>query len=167
MLPGQVTIIPVFLIFKFLGWLDTLKPLIVPSYFGGGAFAIFLFRQFFLTIPKEFDEAAKIDGANSLWIFFRIILPLSRPVLVTMAIFSFLGSWNDFFGPLIFLNSSEKFTLALGLTYFQRIVGVGATEPTEHLLMAAAMTMTIPCLVLFVVLQRYWVRGIVMTGLKG
>jgi ABC-type glycerol-3-phosphate transport system permease component len=167
MLPWQVTIIPVFLIYKFLGWLDTLKPLTIPAYFGGGAFAIFLFRQFFLTIPKELDEAAKIDGANSLWIFFRILVPLSRPIFITMAIFSFLGSWNDFFGPLIFLNTAEKFTLPLGLTYFQQMVGVGATEPTEHLMMAAAMAMTAPCLVVFLVLQRHFVRGIVMSGLKG
>jgi ABC-type glycerol-3-phosphate transport system permease component len=167
MLPWQVTIIPVFLIYRFLGWLDTLKPLTVPAYFGGGAFAIFLFRQFFLTIPKELDEAAKIDGANSLWIFFKVLVPLSRPIFITMAIFSFLGSWNDFFGPLIFLNTTEKFTLALGLTYFQRMIVVRGAGPMEHLMMAAAMAMTIPCLVLFLVLQRYFVRGIVMSGLKG
>jgi len=166
MLPGQVTIIPVFLLFKALGWLDTLKPLIVPSWFGGGAFAIFLFRQFFLTIPKELDEAAKMDGANSLWIFARILVPLARPAFVTMGIFSFLGSWNDFFGPLIFLNTTEKFTLALGLQYFMRIVTAGG-KPTEHLMMAAAMFMTFPCLLVFVFLQRYWVRGVVMSGLKG
>lgn len=167
MLPGQVTIIPVFLIFRTLGWLDTLKPLTVPAFFGGGAFAIFLFRQFFLTIPKELDEAAKIDGANSLWIFFRVIVPLSKPVFVTMAIFSFLGSWNDFFGPLIFLNSEEKFTMPLGLSYFQVLAGVGSNEPTQHLLLAAALTMTIPPMIIFLVLQRYFVTGIVMSGLKG
>jgi multiple sugar transport system permease protein len=166
MLPPQVTIIPTFLLFKFLEWLDTLKPLIVPAYFGGGAFAIFLFRQFFLTIPRELDEAAKIDGANSLWIFFQVLVPLSKPVFVTMGIFSFLGSWNDFFGPLIFLNTTEKFTMALGLNYFRRIVTTGG-QPTEHLMMAAAMTMTIPVLVVFLVLQRYWVAGIVMSGIKG
>src|SRR5215212_11573313 len=166
MLPSQVTIIPTFLLFKYLGWLDSLKPMIVPAYFGGGAFAIFLFRQFFLTIPQELDAAAKIDGANSLYIFFRVLAPLAKPVFITMSIFSFLGSWNDFFNPLIYINTVEKFPLALGLTYFQR-VAISAGPSTEHLLMAAAMTMTFPCLVLFVILQRYWVQGIVMTGIKG
>lgn len=166
MLPNQVTVVPMFLLFKFLGWLDTLKPLIVPAYFGGGAFAIFLFRQFFLTIPRELDEAAKIDGANTLWIFARVLVPLSKPIFTTMAIFSFLGNWNSFFYPLIFLNTTEKFTLALGLSYFQRVASMGG-KATEHLLMAAAMTMTFPCVVLFLVMQRYFVRGIVMSGIKG
>ena len=166
MLPPQVTIIPTFLLFKFLGWLDQLRSLYIPPWFGGGAFAIFLFRQFFLTIPKEFDEAAKIDGANSLWIFFRVLMPLSVPVFVTMGIFSFLGSWNDFFGPLIFLNTTERFTLALGLTYFQRVVSIGG-RPTEHLMMAASMVMTFPCLLVFLLLQKYWIQGIVMSGIKG
>lgn len=166
MLPAQITIIPRFLLFKSLGWLDTYKPLIVPRYFGGGAFMIFLFRQFFLTIPREFDEAAKVDGANSLWIFARILVPLSTPVFITSAIFTFLSNWNDFFGPLIFLNTMEKFTLALGLAYFRNIPEVGV-EATEHFMMAAAMTMTIPCLVVFLILQRYFVRGMVMSGLKG
>ena len=166
MLPPQVTIIPTFLLFKALGWLDTLKPLFVPAYFGGGAFAIFLFRQFFMTIPKELDEAAKIDGANSLWVFARVLVPLSKPVFTAMAIFAFLASWNDFFGPLIFLNTTEKFTLSLGLTYFQRVASIGGL-PKEHLLMAAAMVMTFPCFLVFVLLQRYWVRGVVMSGLKG
>lgn len=166
MLPSQVTIIPNFLLFKYLGWLDSLKPMIVPAYFGGGAFAIFLFRQFFLTLPRELDAAAKIDGANSLQIFFLVLAPLAKPAFITMAIFSFLGSWNDFFNPLIFVNTVEKFPLALGLTYFQR-VAISAGPSTEHLLMAAAMTMTFPCLLIFVILQRYWVQGIVMTGIKG
>jgi len=166
MLPPQITIIPTFLLFKWLGWLDQLRSLYIPPWFGGGAFAIFLFRQFFLTIPREFDEAAKIDGANSLWIFFRVLTPLSVPVFVTMGIFSFLGSWNDFFGPLIFLNTTEKFTLALGLTYFQRVVSLGG-QATEHLMMAASIIMTLPCLLVFVLLQRYWIQGIVMSGIKG
>lgn len=166
MLPPQITIIPTFLLFKFLGWLDQLRSLYIPPWFGGGAFAIFLFRQFFLTIPREFDEAAKIDGANSLWIFFRVLVPLSVPVFVTMGIFSFLGSWNDFFGPLIFLNTTERFTLALGLTYFQRVVSIGG-EAREHLMMAASIVMTIPCLLIFLLLQKYWIQGIVMSGIKG
>ena len=166
MLPSQITIIPTFLLYKWLGWLDTFKPLIVPAYFGGGAFAVFLFRQFFLTIPKEFDEAARMDGANSLSIFFRILVPLAVPVFTTMGIFSFLWNWNAIFYPLIFLNTTEKFTLALGLRYFQRTVTAGG-KATEHLLMAAAMVMTMPCVALFLVMQRYFVRGIVMSGIKG
>jgi multiple sugar transport system permease protein len=166
MLPEQITVIPTFLLYKALGWLDTFKPLIVPSYFGGGAFAVFLFRQFFLTVPREYDEAAKMDGANSLTIYLRVLVPLAVPVFTTMGIFSFLGSWNSFFYPLIFLNTTEKFTLALGLRYFQRTATAGG-RTTEHLLMAAAMVMTLPCVLLFLVMQRYFVRGIVMSGLKG
>ena len=166
MLPTQVTIIPTFLLFKVLGFLDSLKPLIVPSYFGGGAFAIFLFRQFFMTIPTEFDEAAKIDGAGSLWIFTRILLPLAKPVLITMAIFSFLANWNDYFNPLIYLNSPEHYTLAIGLTYYQRVLTAGG-HAIEHLMMAAAMVMTLPSLLVFLVLQNYYTEGITMSGLKG
>jgi ABC-type glycerol-3-phosphate transport system permease component len=166
MLPQQVTVIPVFLLFRTLGWLDSFKPLTIPPWFGGGAFAIFLFRQFFLTIPMDFDEAAKIEGAGSFRIYARILVPLCRPVFITLAIFSFLYHWNDFFHPLVFLNSNDKFPLSLGLTYFQRTAEAGG-QATEHLLMAASMTMTFPCLILFLVLQRYFVRGIVMSGLKG
>src|SRR5258706_8228091 len=167
MLPPQVTIVPSFLLFKTLGWLDSFKPLVVPHWFAGSAFAIFLFRQFFLTIPKELDEAAKIDGANSLWIFFKIIIPLSKPVIITITVLAFLASWNDFFRPLIFLNSVENLTLPLGLAYFQRI-GMSGGRATEHLLMAASMAMTLPCILLFVVLQRYYVKGVaVSSGSKG
>src|SRR5947209_10809249 len=146
MLPPQVTIVPSFLLFKSLGWLDSFKPLVVPHWFAGSAFAIFLFRQFFLSIPKELDEAAKIDGANSLWIFFMIIVPLSTPVFITITVLAFLGSWNDFFAPLIYLNSVNNLTLPLGLAYFQRI-GISGGRATEHLLMAASMAMTLPCVV--------------------
>ena len=167
MLPPQVTIVPSFLLFKSLGWLDSFKPLVVPHWFAGSAFAIFLFRQFFLSIPKELDEAAKIDGANSLWIFFKIILPLSTPVFITITVLAFLGSWNDFFAPLIYLNSANNLTLPLGLAYFQRI-GISGGRATEHLLMAAAMAMTLPCVLLYLVLQRYYVRGVtVSSGSKG
>ena len=167
MLPPQVTIVPSFLLFKYLGWLDSFKPLVVPHWFAGSAFAIFLFRQFFLTIPKELDEAAKIDGANSLWIFFKIIVPLSTPVFITITVLAFLASWNDFFAPLIYLNSVNNLTLPLGLAYFQRI-GISGGRATEHLLMAASMAMTLPCIVLFIVLQRYYVRGVtISSGSKG
>ncbi len=166
MLPPQVTMIPQFIVYKMLAWLDTYKPLIVPAYFGGGAFAIFLFRQFYLTIPKEYDEAAKIDGASSLTIFVRVLVPMSKPVFTSMAIFSFLGSWNDFFYPLIYLNTMEKFTLQLGLQYFKQAATTGG-KPTQHYLMAGAMLMTVPCLIVFVALQRYFVQGVVMSGIKG
>ena len=163
MLPYQVTIIPNFLLFKALGWLDTYNPLVIPHWLGGGAFSIFLFRQFFYTIPKDLDEAAKIDGANTLWIFLRIILPLSKPVIITMVVISFLDTWNDFFGPLIYLNSPEKYTLSLGLANFKRVVSAGG-RATEHLLMAASMVMTLPSILMFILLQRYYIQGVVFSS---
>jgi len=163
MLPYQVTIIPTFLLFKALGWLDTYNPLIIPHWLGGGAFAIFLFRQFFMTIPKDLDEAAKIDGANSLWIFLRIILPLSKPVIITMVLIAFLDTWNDFFGPLIYLNSPDKYTLSLGLANFKRVATAGG-QATEHLLMAASMVMTLPSILIFVLLQRWYIQGVVFSS---
>jgi multiple sugar transport system permease protein len=166
MLPIYITIIPRFLIFKTLGWIDTLNPLIVPAFFGGSAFNIFLLRQFFLTIPQDFDEAAYVDGANSFTVFWRIIIPLSIPALTTVAIFSFLGSWNNFIEPLIYLNTAKHFTLPLGLTWF-RVVPMEQGEPRDHLLMAASVTFTLPAVILFFVAQRYFVRGIVMSGIKG
>lgn len=166
MLPIYVTIIPRFLLFRNLNWLDTLIPLVVPAFFGGSAFNIFLLRQFFMTIPRDFDEAAYVDGANSFRIFTRIIMPLSMPALSTVAIFSFLASWNNFIEPLIYLNTSENFTLPLGLTWF-RVVPMEQGEPRDHLLMAASVTFTLPAVLLFFTAQRYFVRGIVMTGLKG
>ena len=163
MLPYQVTIIPTFLLFKALGWLDTYNPLIIPHWLGGGAFAIFLFRQFFMTIPKDLDEAAKIDGANSLWIFLRIIVPLSKPVIITMVLIAFLDTWNDFFGPLIYLNSPDKYTLSLGLANFKRVATAGG-RATEHLLMAASMVMTLPSILIFVLLQRWYIQGVVFSS---
>ena len=118
MLPWHVTIVPSFLLYSRLGWINTFLPLVVPSFFGGGAFYIFLLRQFFLTLPRDLDEAAKIDGANSMQIFIRIILPLAKVALATVAIFAFIEHWNEFIGPLIFLNSPDKFTVAIGLRYF-------------------------------------------------
>ena len=166
MLPSEVTIIPKFLIFKQLGWLDTLTPLIVPDFFGGGAFNIFLLRQFFLTIPRTFDEAAEIDGAGSFRILWAILLPLCTPALITVSILSFLRHWNDFLEPLIYLNSPDKLTLSLGLRYFLVSPSEGG-EPKDHLLMAAVLMAALPCVTLFFVAQRYFVRGIVMSGIKG
>src|SRR5262249_50351458 len=139
----EVTIIPLFITFKQIGWLDTLKPLIVPSFFGGGAFAIFLLRQFILTLPFELDEAAMVDGASRLRILGSVILPNAKPALATVAIFSFIAHWNDFFGPLIFLNSPENFTIPLGLCSLKTYVG-DPGEPKDHLLMAGTVIATLP-----------------------
>lgn len=164
-LPEEVTIIPQFMIYRSLNWLDTLKPLILPAFLGGGAFNIFLLRQFFLTIPRDLDEAAMIDGAGSLRILWQIMLPLSKPALATVCIFSFLFHWNDFFRPLIYLNTTEHFTLSLGLRFFQTAAERGG-QPLEHLLMAASVMMTLPVLLLFFSLQRYFIEGITMSGIK-
>lgn len=164
-LPEEVTIIPQFMIFRSLGWLDSLRPLILPAFLGGGAFNIFLLRQFFMTIPMDLDEAAMIDGASSLRILWQILLPLCKPALVTVCIFSFLFHWNDFFRPLIYLNSTDRFTLSLGLRFFQTAADRGG-QPLEHLLMAASVMMTIPVLALFFALQRYFIEGIAMSGIK-
>ena len=164
--PWEVTIVPSFILYRWLGWLDTLKPLIVPFWFGGSPLFIFLLRQFFMSIPRDLDEAAEIDGANSFRILWQILVPLSTPVLATVAIFSFLQHWNEFIQPLIFLNSPEHFTVSLGLRYFQTTPG-DPGEPKEHLLMAAAVIASIPCVLLFFAAQRFSVRGIVMTGIKG
>jgi ABC-type glycerol-3-phosphate transport system permease component len=166
MLPVEVTIIPLYILFFRLGWIDTYWPLIVPSFFGGGAFLIFLMRQFFLTIPMDLDEAARIDGAGPLQIFWRILMPLSVPALATATVLTFIGHWEAFLGPLIFLNKTERYTLALGLRHFQQQPS-SDSQPVEHLLMAATLLMTAPIVVAFFLAQRYLVRGIVMTGIKG
>ena len=161
MLPTIVTIIPTFLLMRYLHWIDTFYPLIVPAWAGGSAFSIFLFRQFFMTIPLELDEAARMDGANPLRIFWNIIMPLSGPVLATVVIFDVLNNWNDLFNPLIFLNSESNYTMALGLTQY----AVGHNGTFYNLQMAASVVMTIPVILLFFFAQRYFMRGIVTTGL--
>lgn len=165
-LPVQVTMIPQFLMFRAFKWLDTYKPLIIPNYFGGGAFFIFLMRQFLMTIPLDMDESARLDGANSLRILISVLLPLCQPAIATVAIFSFLGNWNSFLFPMIYLNTMEKFTLPIGLRYFQLTAETGG-DPKEHLLMAASLMASIPGIVLFFTAQRYFVQGIVMSGIKG
>jgi multiple sugar transport system permease protein len=161
MLPAQVTMIPMFIIFRGLGWYDTLLPLIVPSFFAS-AFSVFLIRQFFLGIPKDLEDAAKIDGCSTFRTYWQIFLPLSKPVLATVAFFSFVAHWNDFMTPLIYLNSVDKRTLALGLATFQDVWGVDIVA-----LMAASTLVLIPVLLIFFLAQRYFVQGIVMTGIKG
>jgi len=163
MLPGAVTIVPTFIVFQKLDWLNTFKPLIVPSFFGN-AFFIFLLRQFFMTVPLELEDAARIDGASSLQIFIRIMLPLAKPALVTVAIFAFIGSWNDFFYPLIYLNSEDMYTVALGVANFRGSARVG---PQMQLLMAASFLATVPVLIVFFLAQRLFIQGIVFSGIKG
>jgi len=162
MLPAQVTMIPQFILFAKLGWVDSLKPLIVPAFFGGGAFFIFLLRQFFLTVPKELEEAARLDGCSTFGVFWHVMLPLSKPALTTVALFSFIGHWNDFLGPLIYTQSMEKKTLALGLSAFKSLNG---TE--YHLMMAASVAVLLPIIVIFFAAQRYFVQSIVSSGVKG
>lgn len=170
MLPAEVTLIPTYLLFKNFNWIDTYYPLIVPLWFGGGAFNIFLMRQFIITIPFDLDEAAKIDGATSWRILWQIIIPLCKPAIATMATLGFIGSWNNFLGPLIFLNTETKYTVAVGLRYFQSAVAGGAgavSRPQDNLLMGAALMVALPCLILFFLGQKYFVQGIVTTGIKG
>jgi multiple sugar transport system permease protein len=168
MLPVEVTLIPKYILFRELGWLNTLYPLWVPHWFGGGAFAIFLLRQFFLSLPREFDEAAKIDGANPWQVLIHVLLPLTKPVLATVAVIHAIWAWNEFLEPLIYLASPQNFTLALGLRYFDVTPGQQtAGMPTEHLLMASVVMSTIPIIAIFFLAQRYFVQGIVMSGLKG
>jgi ABC-type glycerol-3-phosphate transport system permease component len=162
MLPPQVTMIPTFVLFTIPHWIDTLRPLIVPAFFGGGAFFIFLLRQFFMTIPVELEEAARLDGCNTFGVYWHVVLPNARPALATVALFSFMGHWNDFLGPLIYLQSLDKKTLALGLAAFKSLHG---TE--YHLLMAASVAVLIPILVIFFLAQRYFTEGVVMSGVKG
>jgi ABC-type glycerol-3-phosphate transport system permease component len=162
MLPEVVTQIPSYLLFRQFGWIDTFLPLIVPAFLGWSAFSIFLFRQFFMTIPFELDEAARIDGASTRQIYLSVILPLSKPVLSTVAVFTFLDGWNSFLRPLIYLNSLENMTLAVGLRAFQ---GLRGTE--WNLMMAAAAIMMVPVLVVFFLAQRYFIQGIVTSGFGG
>jgi len=161
MLPAQVTMIPVFKIFATLGWYDTFLPLTVPAFFGS-AFFIFLLRQYYMTIPHEMDEAARIDGASTWQVYWRVLLPQAKPALATVAIFSFMAHWNDFLGPLIYLSSPAKRTLALGLYAFQ-----GQYSTDWNYLMAASTVVMLPLLILFFAAQKYFIQGVVISGVKG
>jgi multiple sugar transport system permease protein len=166
MIPAQVTLIPQFVLFYKMGWINTLYPLWVPLWFGGSGFAIFLMRQFFLSLPRDLDEAALIDGASYLRIFWSILMPLCKPVLATLGIIMIIELWGDFLGPLIYLNSPEKFTVAVGLQFFNSVPDVGG-EPMKHLLMAACVLSMLPIIIIFFIGQRFFVQGIVMSGIKG
>ncbi|MDE0310639.1 MAG: carbohydrate ABC transporter permease [Caldilineaceae bacterium] len=161
MLPGQITMIPRFVLFSKLGWVNTYLPLIVPAWFAS-PFYVFLMRQFFMGLPSELDDAARIDGASVFGIYWRIMLPLSKPVLATVALFSIQHHWNAFIGPLIYLHDLDKFTAAIGLRYF-----VTDTQVHYNLQMAASATFTIPIIVMFFFGQRYFIQGIVFSGVKG
>ena len=162
MLPFHVRLIPMFITFRFLGWIDTYLPLIVPFFFGGVPFFIFLVRQFFLTIPLEMEDAAAIDGAGVFTSFLLIILPLSRPVLGVVGVFAFIRVWNDFLEPLIYIHSMDKMTLSLGLRFFQ---DQDFTDWTS--LMAVSIIVLVPSVALFFVAQKYYIHGVVTTGIKG
>ncbi len=161
MLPRQVTLIPVYIIFQKLGWVDTLLPLIVPLFFAN-AYDVFLLRQFFMTIPLEMDEAAKIDGANPIQNLFYVLLPQARPALVAIAIFHFLYAWNDFYEPLIYLHSRENWTAAVGLQTFDAIYSVNT-----HLIMAASVVLVLPPILIFFFSQKIFTQGVVISGIKG
>ena len=161
MLPEQVTLIPQYILFKQFGWIDTWQPLWLPAWFGS-AFYIFLLRQFFLTIPTELEDAAKIDGAGFFTIYWKIMLPLVKPALASVIVFSFIGSWNNFLGPLIYINTPEKMPISLALRLFQTLHGA-----EYGLMMAASTIATLPIVILFFFTQRYFIQGIVLTGLKG
>ncbi|CEG28482.1 carbohydrate ABC transporter permease [Bacillus sp. B-jedd] len=161
MIPWEVTMIPLYMEFNALGWINTLKTLIVPSWFGS-PFFIFLLRQFIMGIPKELDEAAKMDGANPLQIFYKIYIPLMKPGLILVAVFSILNCWNDYLGPLVFLNDQSKYTLTLGLAQFKGMFGVDMEG-----VMAITFLICLPPLLLFFFAQRYIVEDVSKTGVKG
>ncbi len=165
MIPSQVTLIPQYVLFFNLKLINTYVPLTIGSWLGGGAFMIFLLRQFIMSIPKDLDEAALMDGANPVRILRSVLLPLMKPALTTVAILQFLNDWNEFFAPFIYLSRSHLFTAAVGLRFFQNIP-LETTDPRDHLLMAAAAIMTIPVITLFAMAQRYFIQGVVLSGLK-
>jgi ABC-type glycerol-3-phosphate transport system permease component len=162
MIPFEVTLVPQYVLFSKIGWVNTFLPLIVPAFFAGNPFFIFLMRQFFMSISPELDDAARIDGCGYFDIYWRIILPLSKPVLAVVAIFAFQNNWNSFLLPLIYLHDRDLYTLALGLNLFQEQYYTRWT-----LLMAASLTIMLPVIVLFFILQRYFIQGVVFTGVKG
>jgi multiple sugar transport system permease protein len=161
MLPFQVTMVPIFVVFARLGWVDSFLPLTVPAFFGN-AFFIFLLRQFFLTIPDELADAARIDGCREWDIYWRIVLPLAKPALATVGLFAFMNTWNDYVGPLIYLSDASKYTLSLGLASFSSQYG-----SYPGMLMAVTVVMTLPIVLLFFLAQRTFIQGITLTGLKG
>ena len=166
MVPSHVTMIPVYIVFKTLQMLDSYFPLVLPVWFGGGAFFIFLLRQFINSIPADYDDAARIDGCGWFGVYWRIILPMIKPALGAVAIFSFMSTWNDFMGPLIYISTMNKYTVAIGLHFFRNISSPAA-RPLWNLTMAASVVAMVPPLLLFFFAQRYYIQGIVVSGIKG
>jgi multiple sugar transport system permease protein len=162
LLPFIVTLIPLFVFYKHIGWVGSYKPLIIPTFFGSSVFSTFLLRQFFMTIPQTLSDAARIDGANEFVIFSRIILPLAKPALATIALFQFIYSWNDFLGPLIYLDKSSLYPLSIGLSEF-----LGQYTTNWSWLMAASTVATLPMIALFFLTQKTFIQGITLTGVKG
>jgi len=165
MLPAQVTVIPLFSWFSALGLVNTFTPLMLPAWLGTNVFAIFLLRQFFVAIPKDFAEAARVDGASELRILFSVYLPLSKPALLTIAVFTFLGSWNDLWGPLLYLHDESKYTLPIALLNFVGLAGQARGSPW-HLVMAVSTVMMLPVVVIFFLAQRRFIEGIAASGIK-
>lgn len=165
MLPGIITLIPTFLIWRTLNLIDTYDPLVNAIWFGGGAWAVFMLRQFFLTIPREMEEAALIDGANTFQIYYKIMLPLVRPALLALGVLIFQGNWNNFMGPLIYLNTTVKFPLVVALKFFQESLSKEA--PKWHYMMAMSTVMATPILVLYFAAQRYFIEGLMVGAVKG
>jgi multiple sugar transport system permease protein len=161
-LPPAVVLIPQFLMWSKLHLVNTFLPLVVPVWFGGGAFNVFLLRQFFLTIPKDFDDAARMDGATYWRIYWQIMVPFIQPALIAVGLFQFLFAWNDFFNPLIYLSSKETYTLAIGLRFF-----IGSYATFWNNLMAASLIVIVPPVIVFLIGQRYFVEGVTLTGIKG
>lgn len=163
MLPAQVTMIPLFILFRWFGWIDTFLPLVVPAFFGS-PFFIFMFRQFFAQVPEALVEAARVDGCGTFRIWWQIMLPICKPVIAITAIFTFIGAWNDFLGPLIYLQSEEKMTLAVALNSFQNQYG---DFRDANYLMAASIVTMVPCIALFIVAQKQFISGLALGGVKG
>lgn len=162
MLPGQVTMIPVFLLFNWMGWVNTWLPIIVPAWFGVNVFNVFLMRQFFKTIPYSLEEAARIDGAGHVRILFTIMMPLAKPAVLTLCVLGFVHWWNEFMGPLIYLSDHTKYPIALGIKMFS-----DSQLANPHYIMAASLLSIAPVAVLFFSAQKYFVKGIALTGTKG
>lgn len=166
MLPAQVTVIPLFSWFAALGLIDTYVPLVLPAWLGTNVFAIFLLRQFFIAIPKDYAEAARVDGASELRILLTVYVPLAKPALLTVAVFTFLGSWNDLWGPLLYLHDDSKYTLPIALLNFVGLAGQARGSPW-HLVMAVSTVMMLPVVVIFFLAQRRFIEGIATSGIKG
>lgn len=158
MIPGMVTFIPQYVLFSKIGWVGTYLPLVVPSFFAS-AFFTFMLRQYFLTIPNELSEAARVDGASELWIWWRVVMPLATPALATVAIFTFDGAWNNYAGPLLYLNNENLYTLQVGLQYFR-----SSNNVQWQLLMAASVMVLLPVVILFFVFQKYFIEGSTLQG---